>query len=528
MSWKKNVFSYLLWILYAVATEVGLVCLANAVCASLGMGIRVGAVSCVLYIGAAGTGVFLIHRFAPKYSPGDGKKHAAGIAARGAVIVILLAAGTALRIPALHGDGGESVYYQMAVIGGEGAMSAAMPDPSYAAGLYAGLLRGLFFFLGNKPAAAMWVQLLLQMGAILLTYFAVSKLMGNIAAIVALAFHTVSSYLIREVSVLSPVTMYLFLWTAALLVIAAAAGGRRNLWSLTAVGGMTAFLVFLDVAGCLLLFIAVAVIVSGEKPEAGGRPKCLLFFLAGAGAGFIGCVLIASLTEGKSFAGVLGAWISRYRPGGFCLPVSADAAGTAGEYAALFCVLTLGLFSFWRNRRRDPAKPWILLTAVLALAGCFGVFTEEMPMGLYMYLLLTMLAGIVVEECVRKTEAVPEAAVSVTAGTKGEQPARAGMKPPQAAQSDVKPVQAAQAGAKTMQIAPADASGAEKAPEGAGLQKPSGEQEVPVPKPVKYIENPLPLPRKHVKRKLEYGVEVPAGKDDFDLQVDERDDFDIS
>ena len=41
------------------------------------------------------------------------------------------------------------------------------------------------------------------------------------------------------------------------------------------------------------------------------------------------------------------------------------------------------------------------------------------------------------------------------------------------------------------------------------------------------IENPLPLPKKHVKRTLDYGREVPEGKYDFDLEVDEKDDFDI-
>lgn len=486
MSWKKNVFSYLLWILYAVATEVGLVCLADAVCASLGMEIRVGAVSCVLYMAAAGTGVFLIHRFAPKYSAADRKNHGVGTVAQTVVTVILLAAAFVLRILEMQGAGEESVYYRMAVIGGEETILTGMPDTSYAADLYVRMLRGLFFFLGNKPAAAMWVQLLLQTGAILLVYFAVRKLMGNIAAIVALAFHTVSSYLIREILVLSPAMLYFFLWTAVLLVIAVVAGAGKSPRSFLPVGIVVAFLCFLDVAGFLLLFIAVSVILSGEEPETGRRPKCLLLCLAGVGAGLIGCGLIFSLIEGKSFAGVLGAWISLYRPGEFYLPFSADSAGTMGEYVVLFCVLSLGLFSFWRNRRRDPVKPWILLAAILALAGCFGVFTEEMPMGLYMYLLLTMLAGIAVEECVRRTEAVPAAAVPVTA--------------------------AAEAG---------------KQPESTDLGMPSAEKEQPASKPVKYIENPLPLPKKHVKKKLGYGVEVPAGKEDFDIKIDEKDDFDI-
>ena len=44
---------------------------------------------------------------------------------------------------------------------------------------------------------------------------------------------------------------------------------------------------------------------------------------------------------------------------------------------------------------------------------------------------------------------------------------------------------------------------------------------------VRMIENPLPLPKKHVRRRLDYGMEVPEGKYDFDLEVDDKDDFDI-
>lgn len=486
MDWKKNVFSYLLWILYAAAAEVGLVCLANGVCASLGTGSRAGAAACVLYMAAAGAGVILIHRFAPKYSAADGKKHAARSVTEAAVTVILLAAAFVLRMQEINGAGAESVYYQMAVIGGEGPSLAVSSDFPQALGLYVRMLRGLFFFAGNKPAAAMWVQLLLQMGAIIFVYLAVRKLTGNIAAIVTLAFHAVSSYLIGQASFLSPAMLYFFLWAAVLLVAAVVAGAGKGLWEFLPLGILIGFLCFLDVAGCLLALIAAAVILSGEGAGTEKRLKRLLLCLAGTGAGFMGCGLTVSLLCGDSFTGVLRRWILLYRPKGFRLPFSAGAVGAMGEYVVLFCVLTLGVFSFWRNRRRDAMKAWILLAAVLAFAGCFGVFTEEMPMGLYMYLLLTMMAGIAVEECVRKTE-----------------PA-AGM---------------AAAGERTVQIAEASAPGAEKQPE--------DQAEKPAAKPVKYIENPLPLPKKHVKKKLEYGVEVPAGKDDFDIQVDEKDDFDI-
>lgn len=44
-------------------------------------------------------------------------------------------------------------------------------------------------------------------------------------------------------------------------------------------------------------------------------------------------------------------------------------------------------------------------------------------------------------------------------------------------------------------------------------------------KKVNYIENPLPLPKKHVKRKLDFKIDKK--KEDFDIEIDENDDFDI-
>lgn len=522
MSWKKNVFSYLLWVFYAVAAEVVLVCLVDALCDSIGVEIYIGTIACALYIVLAGAGVYLIHRFVSKYSGTDEKNHSGRAVIEAAVTVALLAAGLVLRAQGAGGAGEENAYYELA------AMVSEEPIPPFAHGavcFYIQMLHGLFYFLGNKPAVAVWVQILLQMSAMLFLYFAARQFAGHIAAIVMLGFGMFSTYLMKEAFMLSPAMLYLFFWAAVLLLIVRLARTQKNLWGFPALGVVIAFLSYLDVAGCLLLLITAAVIFceEKEKPEAGRRLKCLLLCLAGAGVGFAGCAMVDSLIGGKSFAGVLAAWFQMYGPSGLSLPVSLEVQGTmAGamaEYIILFCVLTLGMFSFWRNRRSDYMKAWIVLLILLALAGCFGVFTEEMPMGLYMYLLLTVMAGIAVERSICKVtpvhaemqmmsaEAVPlpvgqavsqphEEAVGVRQPDKGtatQQQGEAGDVPQQTGESASK----------------------------------AGEAEQPGTKKVQFIENPLPLPKKHVKRKLDYGVAVPEGKDDFDLEVDEKDDFDI-
>ena len=44
----------------------------------------------------------------------------------------------------------------------------------------------------------------------------------------------------------------------------------------------------------------------------------------------------------------------------------------------------------------------------------------------------------------------------------------------------------------------------------------------------RYIENPLPLPKPHQKKVLDYDYPLEPGKEDYDLQVEDGDDFDLT
>lgn len=502
MSWKKNVFSYLLWVLYAVAAEVGLVCLADAVCDSLGAEIYIGTIACALYIVLAGAGVFLIHRFAPKYTGTEGKNHSLWTVISAATAVILLAIGFVLRVQGAGDAEGTSVYYELAAVGPERELSEGVHGAVY---FYIQMLHGLLYFLGNKPAAAVWAQILLQMGALLLFCLAVRRLTGRIAALVTLAFCMFSSYLIREASRLSPAMLYLFFWSAVLLVTVWLVRAEKNLWGFPAAGLLIAVQCYLDVAGLLLLMILITLIFC-EENKTGRRGKRLLLGLAGAGAGFAGCALADSLVNGKTFPQMFAAWGGLYRPGEFRLPVTTDTPEILVEYIVLFCVLTTGMYSFWRDRRRDRRKGWLLLLILLGAAGCFHIFTEEMPMGIYMYLLLAVLAGIAVEECVCYVQPAPaeESLVLEKAEAQG------------------------QTGGEALQItAGRELTAKSKTGAGGGQEMTGKGAEKEDGQTIHFIENPLPLPKKHVKRRLDYGMEVPEGKYDFDLDVDEKDDFDI-
>lgn len=515
MSWKKNIFSYLLWVLYAVAAEVGLVCLADAACDSRGLELYIGTLACALYIIAAGLGVYLVHRFAPKYSETAEKKHSAGTLIETVVTVLLLGIGFFLRVQMVGGPVEENTYFELAAMVSE----EEIPRSAHGAvSFYIQMLHGLFYFLGNKPAVAVWVQILLQMSAILLLYFAVRRAAGSIAAIVMLGFGTFSSYLSEAASDPSPAMLYLLCWSAVLLLTVTAAGAQKRLWSFPVIGFVIAFVSYLDVAGCLLLFISGAVIFSEEEMSGTGRRlKCLLLCLAGAAAGFAGCALADSVMSGKTFLEALTGWGQLYRPSDFRLPVSVNVTAAMAEgmveYIILFCVLTLGMFSFWRNRKSDPMKAWILLLIVLIAAGCFGIFTEEMPMGLYMYLLLAIMAGIAVKECICEIKPA-SGAVLVSAENSLVDEQRILQ-------------QGGDAGSQIRGQTESDGGTVLPQREAADDASQSASRDVSRPGKVKLIENPLPLPKKHIRKKLDYDVNISSGEDDFDLDVDEKDDFDI-
>lgn len=473
MRWKKNAFSYLSWVIYAVAVEVGMVCLADAICDAKGVKIYFGTIACVFYMVLAGIGVFLVHRALERRERPLATKNVV----EAALTVMLLAAGLVLRIQAISTATESAAYYELASVTSGQEIPQIVHGAVY---FYVQLLHGIFYFLGNKFIVAIWTQILLQFVAVLFLYFAVRRMAGSIAAVVMLAFCMLPSYMVGGAVDLSPEMLYLVLWCGILFWISMENNRDWKLWEFVPIGVIIAVAGYLDIAGFFLLGFAVAVIFACSS-ETATRKRLLaaLVCLAGAGVGLVGSVAVDALASGKQFGNVMQAWLKLYQPLSFELPLSMEASesGVVG-YLVLLCVLSLGIYAFWRNRKTDALKAWILVAVIMALAACFRILTVEMPVNRYLYLLLSILAGVAIEEC----------------------------------------------------VVPCRVNGAEKREfaEIIKLDEPSAElltEEKEAEKP-RFIENPLPLPKKHQKRTLSYRVEVGEGKDDFDISVEEDDDFD--
>ena len=224
MSWGKNVFSYLMWILYTLFTGVILVCLAGAACAGSGISIYAGGAAALVYLAALGGFVFLLRRL---WTEGLGKKKTKALqAAEALAAVLLFAAGLFLRLQDMGRAGQESIYFEAARI----EAGQAIPQAAHGAVFfYLQVLRVALAFLGNKYIVGVGLQIFLQLTASLLLYFVLRKLAGKIAAIVVLAFCMCAPYMVESSMVLSPEMLFYlhFVLAAAATVLC---GQGKPVW----------------------------------------------------------------------------------------------------------------------------------------------------------------------------------------------------------------------------------------------------------------------------------------------------------
>lgn len=529
MSWKKNAFSYVIWFLYTVMTGLVLVGLADLFCSERGLPFYLGVAFVVLYAMAAGGIVVLVHRFATGYRPIAVKKQEHLLVLETLLFLILLGVGIAFRAEGAGSVPQSLEYYEMARVVAGHKIPQTVHGAVY---FYVQALHALFGLLGNHFLAGIWFQIVLQLLAMSVLYLTMRKLAGAVAALTVFGFGMCAPYMVRNSLVLSPDMLYFFVLTVSGALIAMlgrrAFGKGMGLWAFFGMGLVASICCYIDIAGVLLLVLALSIACSRRKRAIGiGRRSaagaiCVLGGLIGLGA----CAGIDALFSGKPFLRVAQAWLLLYRPEGFRLPVvfedvnllggalSVEGAfpivisGFVWEGLVLFALMAFGIFSFWCDRQGERISAGVLAVWTILLAWCYGIFTDEMPGFFYLYLLFAMLAGIGLGQCFRTAHAgaAEGEGREVESGLEtGKESGRT-----EGQEGEV------QAAADTL------GGGADIADAGRDIP-----EEGIGPREVRYLENPLPLPKKHEKRVLDYPLPPAAEEDDFDHPVADDDDFDI-
>ncbi|MCM1569840.1 MAG: hypothetical protein NC081_10395 [Roseburia sp.] len=467
MSWKKNIFSYLMWFLYSVAVGSGLFGMVAFIGSRAGQPLYQAGLLSVGILLLSGFCVFWLNRLSVKLLKERTIKAHYILRAEIAGVILLLAAGIWLRIghsmPAVDGSG----YFEPACVSANQVLPQVVHGAEY---LYLLFLHGVCILFGNRLEICIWSQVLVQLLAGMALYFGVRKLLGVLPGLTLLAFMMLPGVMIEEAFVLSPRPLYLLLYGVGLILVSEGIQKTQKFPVLGLLAGLqTGFLLYLDILGITLLVIIVSVFYRcREKTRSGERLQIFLVSLAGLVAGYFVCTLVDALLSGGAWANVIRAWGNLYMPEYFDIPEQFWKLGNYGNVLALFGMLSLGIFSFFCQRRKENVSVLGLMGILIAVGGCVGCLTQQLYGYDLLYLLLAALAG---------------AGLSNISGafglTEGE-----------------------------LQTQEAFVSETQVQEGAAGLPEASQPQ-------LQYIENPLPLPKKHEKRVLDYDYFV-ADDDDFD------------
>ncbi|MCM1064879.1 MAG: glycosyltransferase family 39 protein [Eubacterium sp.] len=490
MSWKKNAFSCLMWLLYMLMVGTALIVTGRALCDLLGAAACFGVAMPIGYLLATGSVVFLLHRMAAELDAGFRNMGRSLAWMERILILVLFAAGCFLRIVEMRSDShmvsGGSVYLDLAYISEDG--QGLFPVSRGAACLYIWMLRLCFFLMGNKEAAAVWLQIVLQMSGVALLYVGVRKLAGRISAVMTVSFFMLSPYMIQRSLELSPEMLYMLFFSLVLLF--ASRGVERTFgWGVWLIGGvMAAVLCYLDVAGFLLLPLMPGIIVM-KRQDAGNKIfRGLSGCISGVLLGAAGCLLGTAQIGGKPVREIVRTWAGSYRWEDVRLAVPFPDHKALWPIVLLLCFMAWGIFSFWCEREVDRFTVWIFCLIVAVLMRCMGMFAEEMSGDVYLFFFGTVLAGLGIRESMAvHTRDTEEEIV--------ERTDRKEMKD-STESSDITE---------------------EKALEAARQQE--------KPK-IEFLENPLPLPKKHEKHIMDYKLDPGKDLGGYDVLVADDDDFD--
>lgn len=515
MSWKKSIFSYVMWLLHTLLAATALVILIRA----LGV-VSGGEMHTVLTVAAAvglvaGMVVALLHMFVGGRLSTSVSGFSTRLLLEAVSAVLLLVLGLVLRLKGLPAAGEQVMYFEAARVVEGQAIPQVVHGATY---IYLLLLRGFFLFLGNKFSVGIWLQIVLQLVTALLLFFGVRKLAGSVAALVSLFFFSCSGFAVSEAVLLSPRALFLLLFVVGLNMLCACKRDRLSPFLFFLCGLWMGVIGNLDVSGLLLAVFGIAIALSEWEIKPGGlrRTAAIALFFAGGAFGFGGAVWADAIISGKSVYSVVSAWLELYWPEAFQFSLGVNS--NISFWGILIVVLVIcGVYSFWCDRSHERLSVWAAAFWVTAAAECFRIFVEELPGTMYLYLFFAVLAGVSVQECFMK-EQTGLTAENTVAPVKAD-----GVKALKGETEDLTVRE------KTMQekkdsISVEEKAEQEKKEDAAekGTATTPGEK-----KHTRFIENPLPLPKPHQKKVLDYDRHPPAGKEHYDYPVDDNDDFDI-
>ena len=517
MNYKKGILSVVLWFIYAIIAGTGLVG-TTMVMLPEGGSRPIGLVIAGVWLAVTGLVVFLLHRcLQAKWTQSAENSGQMKLIIEGVIAVALIAVGIVLRVREImlydiSGEGG-NIWFDAVKVTETTRIPQVVHGAVY---FYLQVLHGLLVFLGNKMTAALVLQLVLQILTGIFLYFAVRKLTGTVAAVVALGYWMLCPAL-SGTMILGPEPLYQLLWMIGLCVCVEALDSfrqRGDTPGIRSVGGFflggiaIGILAYLDVTGLLLLLVVFSVLFLETKQPVKWmrRIGAGVLGLFGTAVTFFACIALDALGSGKQMENVLLAWWKVFSPGKFTWIALYEQPNlyTYVPYqvvaAIMVTILASGVFSYWCRIKCERQSVWLAQVLALGILSGYGMLSEDMPGFTLLYLLLAIVAGAGIQailpyEMERLRDAGGMPSETVEAVPVGAVPRKHRL--------------------KVQDLETEDLPEEETAP---------APEEVPETDKIQFIENPLPLPKKHVPKVLDYKLGDNVG--DYDYPVADDDDFD--
>lgn len=496
MNWRKNLFSYILWFIYAVMVSAGVLGVTVLLCNTINFPIWSACLIAVGELAGAGAFVYASQRGCWKAGLYGWRKYStAWKRIELVIILVLLLVGIGLRSKGLTEAAGAmetDVLYKAAKVEAGNVMPKVLHGATW---LYLQFLHILLLLLGNKAAVAVGVQIILQLLAGLALGCSVRRLAGKLAGVITVAFWMLSPYMADKALELSPACLFLVLYVIAFgLIGIQLKRNRRNPAVIVLLGILAGIVSCLDLFGFTLFLLFAADF--GVKREGREQLESKAGVFLGCGVfggllGFVGAIAGAALSCGREFMPMLRDWAESYQVKSFSLTTVLRAEGFYVDFVLLFAFLAVGIYTFWCHKDFERQGIWMGITFILTMLLGLQLLTANTGSTAYLYGFLAVLAGVAAELMLAEEKAPAKAAER--AGTEKETAAE-----------------------ETFAAAEEEESVCEKmaAEEASRLQ---------------LLENPLPLPKKHEHKVMDYRLkEMEEDNYDFDVYVSDEDDFDVS
>lgn len=353
--------------------------------------------------------------------------------------------------------------------------------------LYVLLLSTVFSFLGNSVSAAMFLQIALQLLAMLLGYWLVKAAAGRFAACMTLILMAFSPVYVEKIAAIDPeylfFLLYLFGLSSVVFYGRAILADRpvwRNVLMAALPGIIIGILLYFELSAVTILFF-LGVLFAGKREElqentVGKNILRLFVAIVSCAAAFFLLIVIDAVASGVSLGRSLYVWAYPYLQIGGPVTRLGELYGNVAFCCMLFLPSAFLVFAFFKSGREQDHSPWLFYCLLFTPFLFWEFWTVELS-GLSLFF-WSVSASLGAKNCMFGGEA-------------------------EVMQEKIERINAA----------------------AFPIPQPSESVAAAAEKP-RFLENPLPLPKRHVKKEMDYDYPVAPEMMHFDLEPADGDDFD--